>query len=1509
MNTTISAFKRLFLVSILLLSCQLAKATHFYGADLFYTHVSGLTYKVTLVVYGDCAGASFPSFATASPRIRVSNGSSFYSNLTLIGQAPTSGTEVTPVCSSQINNTACNGGSIPGVKQFVYSRNITLNTTSTNWIFRFTGAMGTSSAGRSNSISNIAGGGSSIMNLEATLNNTVGANSSPTYTTIPTPFFCINKAANYNPGTVDINGDVLTYSLVPGLTQTGTVSYLTGYSATNPLSATTGTFSFSGTTGQLSFTPNIVQRSLVVTKVNEFRNGTLVGTSMREMTFVVLSNCNNNPPGGGISNNNTGTVSSDSLSIQACQSSGVVNFKINPTDLDNDTINVTTSGLPAGASFTVTNNNTASPSGNFSWNLTNVTPGSYNFFITFTDNGCPLSSKQTLAYTITVLPKPKMTFALNSAATCTKKAVFTMTPSVTPSPWKIEIFQGVSNVHTFTGVTGAQVDSLDPGTYTFRVTNADTCFRDTIITIAPPPAILPTFNYTLPTCFGGNDGKIEIIGTGGKAPFQYKFGTGSYSSTNTFTGLAAGTYTVSIKDANDCIKDTTIIFPNPPRLDANITFQKPPCNYFNSGVITVNAFNGTPPYEYALGTGSFSSTNTFSGLFSGNYTIHIKDSNNCTRDTVVTLPDSIKVHALTALTHIKCHGDSTGIIIVNAFGGTAPYKYQYNGGALTPTNIFINMPAGTYNFHIEDTNKCYLDTAIVLNQPDSLVMPVTITQPLCNGDTNGVVVVNGGGGIPPYEYAIGTGSFSTTNTFNNLGAGTYTIRIKDSNDCVKDTSITVNQPAVLAIASLPVTNPYCFGVSDGTITFNATGGTTPYSYKIGTGTYGASNAFTGLGPNTYTVYVRDNNNCEKDTTVTLVQPPAIIPTVDVLESTCTPLDNGKITLSATGGTPGYTYAIGTNPFTASPTFTALATGTYIVRVKDANDCIKDTTVFVDDSIKVAVAITAVNAKCFDSASGSITAVASAGTSPYKYAIDANPFGSTNSFTNLKAGTYAIHVRDDIGCEKDTNVTLTEPNRLRANLNIVRPSCNGYSDGQVNVFPIGGTPTYKFRWGGNPYIHTNPLNGLSAGFANVRVTDTNNCIFDTVINITEPAILDYTLNVTNVLCKGEFSGQVEVNATGGTAPYIYASNFNAFQSSNTLTSLGVGNNLIRLRDVNDCFKDSTITLTEPDSLLIDNVTVTHPTCEGFTDGAVTLVGKGGTIPYTYNMNTDPFVSSNTFGDLLEGAYTFTIKDGNGCEADTPITLKGYPHININGVTIDDVTCFGYSNGSIAIDADGGVQPLKYQIGNSNLVDINQFNKLVANTYTITVVDDANCKKDTTVTVNSPDLLQVKLSSVPNDCEGYDDDAYITTEVQGGTTPYYYKWSTNPPKNGPELRGIPNGVYTVIVSDRQDCADTASATIVYNNCCKPFIPDAFTPNGDGRNDKLKILMKGDFELLEFSIYNRFGQRVFTSSSMNQAWDGRFNGEMQDLGTFNYYIKGICGNKGNNTVEYKGTLTLLH
>jgi gliding motility-associated-like protein len=1515
MNRNINHLTRVILLSgFLLLSTYRSSATHIYGADFFYTFVSGTTYNVTLVVYGDCGGSAFPNLSSATPTLQVFNGTNLVTSTTMVLQNPTAGQEVTPVCASQLGNTNCVSatGTIPGVKKFTYTRAVTLGATSSSWLFRFTGAMGSSSAGRSNSITNISvGTPGSVMMMDATLDNTNAPNSSPVYTTIPTPFFCINKSANYNPGTVDANGDSLAYALVPGLDNaSGTVTYLTGYSATAPLACSTGTFSFSNTTGQLSFTPNIIQRSLVVNRVSEYRNGVLVGTSMREMTFVVLNNCNNNPPRGSISNVNGGTLV-DTITVKACQSSGAgFSFNINPTDPDSDPITMTWSGLPSGASFSVSNNGSTSPSGTFSWNIGTIAAGNYTFFVTYTDSGCPLSSRQTQAYTITVLPNPSMVYNLVAPATCTRRARFTMTPSGAPSPWTLSVLQGSITVHNFPGVTGTQLDSIFPGTYILRVRNANTCFKDTTVVFANPPLIVPAVILTQPLCNGGNNGSITINAGGGKSPFTYAIGTGTYSSVNTFSNLTAGTYTLHIRDSNECQKDTTVQLQQPAPITANIIFTKPPCNFFNSGVITINASGGTSPYRYAIGSGSYSNNNTFSGLSSGTYVLHIRDTNNCAKDSTFNLPDSLVVHATATVTNILCNGATTGAITLTAWGGTAPYRYKLGAGPLSGVNTFTGLAAGTYSFHIEDTNRCYLDTNIIITQPPKLNSPATVTNVLCNGQSNGAVTLNGSGGVSPYTYALGTGTYSSTNSFTGFAIGTYTFHVKDANGCIKDTTITITQPAVLTISNISITTPSCFGSTNGSFTITPAGGTTPYSYAANTGSYGSSSTLGGLGAGTHTLHVRDANGCMRDSVMTMTQPTAIIPAAQVKRPTCSPLNNGVVTLGATGGTPGYLYAVGASGYQVSPVFSSLAAGTYIFHIQDTKSCVKDTTLILTDSLVVTASVNISDVKCYKDSNGTITVTLGGGVSPYTYALGSGSYVGSNIFPGMKAGSYLLHVKDNLGCMKDTNITIAQPTVIISTATVVNPSCFGFTDGSVTLGATGGTPGYTYAVGASSYSTNTLFSSLGMGNYIFHVKDNNGCIRDTNIAVTQPPLLKFTLNIIDVACFGENSGTVTVNATGGTPAYSYAADGNVFQANNLLTNLNVGAHVIHLKDANGCTKDSTITLTEPPLLIIDSVVITHPTCEGFTDGSVLLFGDGGTMPYQYAVDNNGFNTSNLLNGLAEGTYTFRLKDSHNCIADTTITLTGYPHIVINGVVSEAVRCFGNADGKIILDVTGGVQPLSYKLDQRPSVAVSVFEGLVTALYTITITDSKGCKKDTSVMVNTPEKIVIKLNAIPNDCEGYDNNGKISAVVTGGIEPYKYRWSNAAETS--EISGMANGRYALALTDAHDCKDSATSDVIYDNCCKVFVPDAFTPNGDGRNDNIRILTKGDFTLKVFSIYNRFGQRVFTTTSMtgktSDGWNGHFKGTLQDLGTYNYYIKGSCGNGNAQEVEYKGTIELV-
>jgi len=469
---------RSFILLVLLLNLSInGYASHFYGCDFFYEYQASNIYKVTLVVYGDCSGASFPALNGANASVKVSRNGIYVTDIILNQVGP--GVEVTPVCSALLPQTNCKipNSTTPGVTRYIYSTYYSLPspTVSNNWIFQFAGVMNNSSAaGRSNSITNVNPG--TIVFMEAFLNNTLGPNSSPVFTTLPTPFYCVNNPQQYNQGAVDADNDQLVYSLAPALSNGNPISYMTGYSATNPLSTVAGSFSFNVTTGQMNFTPDMVQRSLVVNKVEEYRNGVLVGTASREMTFVVLGNCSSNPASNifdTVKQHTLGGVVSSSNILNVCYGTDSLHTGIIPINPQNDTLIASIAGLPSGATATILNNNSTSPLVQINWKTKNIAPGSYNFFLTYKDNGCPFTSNQTVAYTIQIVRPNALHYTVAAPTQCVHKAYIRYDLTYGSIPRTVIISKGGTTVDSFTDRIGTAYDSLAIGDYQVDISSID----------------------------------------------------------------------------------------------------------------------------------------------------------------------------------------------------------------------------------------------------------------------------------------------------------------------------------------------------------------------------------------------------------------------------------------------------------------------------------------------------------------------------------------------------------------------------------------------------------------------------------------------------------------------------------------------------------------------------------------------------------------------------------------------------------------------------------------------------------------------------------------------------------------------------------------------------------------------------------------------------------------------------------------------------------------------------
>ena len=972
---------------------------------------------------------------------------------------------------------------------------------------------------------------------------------------------------------------------------------------------------------------------------------------------------------------------------------------------------------------------------------------------------------------------------------------------------------------TFTG--------LAAGSYTAHVQDANGCLYDQAIVITQPPVLSATITKTDVLCYGQNTGIITIAGSGGVGPYQYAFEGGEFVPSGTFSNLAAGSYTLHLRDVNGCVLDQAVTIAQPASsVSASVSSQSNiQCYGQNSGIITIAGNGGVAPYQFALDAGQYRSSGTFSGLASGSYTIHVKDANGCIAEqgVVITQPDNAVSASITSQVNIICFGQHTGSITVAGSGGTSPYQYAMENGIYGSSGIFTGLAAGSYTIHVKDANGCVFDQAVVISQPASAVSAsiTTLVNVLCFGQNTGVVTIDGSGGIAPYVYALGSGSFTSSGIFSGLTAGSYTIHVKDANGCLYDQVVAITQPATSVSSTSSQINVLCFGQNTGSVTVTGNGGTNPYQYAMDNGQYAPSGTFSGLTAGSYTVHVNDANGCIYDQPVTITQPATAVSgsITAQLNVVVNGQSTGSVTVAGSGGVLPYTYALGGGSYSSSGTFTGLPAGNYTVHVKDANGCIYDQPVFITQpstSLSASV-ISQINVLCMNQSTGSFTVTGIGGVAPYQYALGTGSYSSSGTFSGLPAGSYTVHVKDANGTVYDKVVTITQPATavtatITAQTNVL---CYGMSTGSVTVAGSGGVSPYQYTIEKGVKCSSSTFSGLAADSYIVHVKDANGCVYDLQVTITQPpsAVSASITSQSNVLCFGQSTGSVTVAGNGGVAPYKYALGSGSYVTSGTFSNLKSGNFTVHVKDANGCISDQAVTITQPvNAVSASIVSQSNVMCYGQSTGSVTVSGSGGVAPYKYALGTGIYDTVSTFVGLAKGCYTIHVKDANGCSYDKPVTITQPANAVSASVTSQtNVLCKDQSTGSVTVAGSGGVGPYQYAMGNGSYSSSGTFTGLAAGPSTIHVKDVNGCVYDKVVTITQPaNAVSASITAQTNVlCYGQSSGS-ITVAGSGGVSPYQYTLD-GAKCSSSTFTGLAAGAYTIHVKDANGCTFDLQATI--------------------------------------------------------------------------------------------------
>ena len=1052
---------------------------------------------------------------------------------------------------------------------------------------------------------------------------------------------------------------------------------------------------------------------------------------------------------------------------------------------------------------------------------------------------------------------------------------------------------GILQYSSDNGVTfqsGNNFSGLTAGTYSVVVTDENGCTANTFVFLTEPSQLTVNTVVVNTTCSQSN-GSVTVNANGGTLNYQYSIDAGStFQSANSFAGLATGSFTVVIQDANGCIVSTGVNITDAPgpRIDAtNITDAT--CYNANNGTLNINASNGTAPLQYSITGGApYQSSNNFSGLAPGNYSVVVIDANGCTVSTSVVISEPTQiVISSTPTVDANCFGANNGSITINANGGTSPLQYSIdNGSSYQSGNSFSGLSPNTYQIIVQDANGCTATASVNITEPTQVTITSTPTVDAnCFGANNGSITINANGGTSPLQYSIDNGSsYQSTNSFNNISAGNYQIIVQDANGCTATTSASVTEPTQVVISSTPTVDANCFGANNGSITVNAGGGTGPLQYSIDNGnSYQSGNSFSGLSPNTYQIIVQDANGCTATTSASVTEPTQVVisstPTVD---ANCFGANNGSITINANGGTSPLQYSIdnGSN-YQSGNSFSGLSPNTYQIIVQDANGCTATASVNITEPTQVVISSApTVDVNCFGANNGSITINANGGTSPLQYSIDnGSSYQSGNSFSGLSPNTYQIFVQDANGCTATASVNITEPTQVVISSTLtVDANCFGANNGSITINANGGTSPLQYSIdNGSSYQSGNSFSGLSPNTYQIIVQDANGCNATASVSVTEPLQITYTSAVTDANC-GNANGTININGNGGTAPLQYSiDNGSTYQSNGNFGSLLAGNYQVVITDANGCSTTGNIAIQNLAAPVINNVSQTDITCNGLNNGSLTISANGGTGALQYSIDNGNTFSSNTsFSNLAPGNYQIIVQDASGCQASSAIIIvEPAPLVLVPSIT--GTTCSN-ANGAISINANGGTSPYQFSSDNGNTYQTSSnFSNLNAGSYNIVVSDANGCTSAMAAVVTdapSPVINAVNVNDLT--CNGSGDGA-VTINTAGGTTPLQFSIDNgNSYLPATTFNSLSAGTYQILIQDANGCTASSSAIVTEPAA---IVASAATVNANcGQADgSASINASGGIGALQYSINN--GVSYQSSSQFAFLTSGNYTVIVQD------------------------------
>jgi len=566
------------------------------------------------------------------------------------------------------------------------------------------------------------------------------------------------------------------------------------------------------------------------------------------------------------------------------------------------------------------------------------------------------------------------------------------------------------------------------------------------------------------SCFGGTNGSVSGNVQNGTAPFSYVWNTTPTQTGQVITGLSAGSYQLTVTDANGCTANAQVSLTSPPAMFHASAFSSASCYGGTDGTASIIMNGGTGPYTYSWNSTPIQTTLLATGLSAGTYTVNVSDQNNCPYQAQVQVLQPPALALTLTYVPVSCTGNSDGQTSVMVTGGSPGFSYSWSGSPVQTTSVATGLSPGTYSVIVTDANSCMDSGSVQVLISPPIILQTQTQRVRCNGQVNGQASVLAYGGNPGYNYTWSTVPIQTSSVATGLGAGTYIVVVTDSRNCQENQTVLIVEPVPLQVSTTAV-DVSCFGQTTGAASGSGFGGTAPYFYTWNTTPAQTVQTITGLSAGLYYLTLTDSSGCVAVGPATIRQPQAIIAQTTYSRPACFGGNDGQISASVSGGTTPYTY-LWTGGQT-SPTAIGLIAGSYTLNITDANGCTAQATQVLPQPLALQISVSGTDLTCVlppDNGTSSVTVTG--GTQPYSYLWSggANPTQAYNS--GLPAGTWFVQVNDANGCTQQGSIILYPPQRPIAHSGRDTFFCEGSGGAPISGSGSGGSPPYTYSWSPN-----------------------------------------------------------------------------------------------------------------------------------------------------------------------------------------------------------------------------------------------------------------------------------------------------------------------------------------------------------------------------------------------------------------------------------------------------------